>query len=206
MRAAEEAAFARGVEVEALMDKAGAGVAQAVTRFFGKPGKCIVFAGKGNNAGDALVAAERFPALTRVVGIDIRTEPFTVARILAEERHLANVRFDQADLLAGDLSAFGHFDTVTVLHVLEHFTEADMYHVLKNLLALTSRRLIIGVPYEQEPESAYGHEQLFTRTKLEAVGNWCLEQLGGGQARCEDCAGGLLYLDPYEHKSHKYLR
>src|SRR4029434_11034949 len=59
MRAAEEAAFARGVEVEVLMDKAGAGVARAVTRFFGKPGKCIVFAGKGNNAGDALVAAER---------------------------------------------------------------------------------------------------------------------------------------------------
>ncbi|HEU5248045.1 MAG TPA: NAD(P)H-hydrate dehydratase [Candidatus Udaeobacter sp.] len=58
MRAAEEAAFARGVEVEALMDKAGAGVARAVTRFFQKPGKCIVFAGKGHNAGDALVAAD----------------------------------------------------------------------------------------------------------------------------------------------------
>jgi ADP-dependent NAD(P)H-hydrate dehydratase / NAD(P)H-hydrate epimerase len=58
MRAAEEAAFARGVEVEALMDKAGAGVARAVNRFFQKPGKCIVFAGKGHNAGDALVAAD----------------------------------------------------------------------------------------------------------------------------------------------------
>ncbi|HET9366542.1 MAG TPA: NAD(P)H-hydrate dehydratase [Candidatus Udaeobacter sp.] len=63
MRAAEEAAFARGVEVEGLMDKAGAGVAEAVTRFFRKPGKCIVFAGKGNNAGDALVAAERLRRL-----------------------------------------------------------------------------------------------------------------------------------------------
>jgi hydroxyethylthiazole kinase-like uncharacterized protein yjeF len=63
MRAAEEAAFARGVEVEALMDKAGAGVAHAVTRFFRKPGRCIVFAGKGNNAGDALVAAERLRRL-----------------------------------------------------------------------------------------------------------------------------------------------
>jgi hydroxyethylthiazole kinase-like uncharacterized protein yjeF len=63
MRAVEEAAFARGVEVEALMDKAGAGVAQAVTRFFHKPGRCIVFAGKGNNAGDALVAAERLRRL-----------------------------------------------------------------------------------------------------------------------------------------------
>ena len=59
MRSAEEAAFASGVQVEALMDKAGAGVAQAVTKFFPKPGECIVFAGKGHNAGDALVAAEQ---------------------------------------------------------------------------------------------------------------------------------------------------
>src|SRR5215471_6850526 len=58
MRAAEEAAFASGIEVEALMNKAGAGVAQAVTKFFPKPGRCIVFAGKGNNAGDALFAAQ----------------------------------------------------------------------------------------------------------------------------------------------------
>ena len=58
MRAAEQAAFASGVQVEALMDKAGAGVAQAVTKFFQKPGRCIVFAGKGHNAGDALFAAQ----------------------------------------------------------------------------------------------------------------------------------------------------
>src|SRR6185369_5220770 len=58
MRAAEEAAFASGVQVEALMNKAGAGVAHAVTKFFKKPGRCIVFAGKGHNAGDALFAAQ----------------------------------------------------------------------------------------------------------------------------------------------------
>jgi NAD(P)H-hydrate epimerase len=58
MRAAEEATFARGVQVEALMDKAGAGVSRAVRQFFPKPGRCIVFAGKGHNAGDALVAAD----------------------------------------------------------------------------------------------------------------------------------------------------
>jgi len=58
MRAAEEAAFASGVQVEALMNKAGAGVAQTVTKFFHKPGRCIVFAGKGHNAGDALFAAQ----------------------------------------------------------------------------------------------------------------------------------------------------
>jgi ADP-dependent NAD(P)H-hydrate dehydratase / NAD(P)H-hydrate epimerase len=58
MRATEEAAFATGVQVEPLMNKAGAGVAQAVTKFFPKPGRCIVFAGKGHNAGDALFAAQ----------------------------------------------------------------------------------------------------------------------------------------------------
>lgn len=142
-----------------------------------------------------LVLAERFPALTRVVGTDIRTEPFAVARTLAEERHLATVCFEQMDLLHDNLNTLGHFDTVTVLHVLEHFTEAGMYRVLQNLLTLTSRRLIIGVPYEQEPEAVYGHQQLFTRAKLAAVGNWCLEQWGDGQATCEDCAGGLLYID-----------
>src|SRR6059058_5730894 len=58
MRAAEQAAFASDVQVEALMNKAGAGVAQAVTKFFQKSGRCIVFAGKGHNAGDALFAAQ----------------------------------------------------------------------------------------------------------------------------------------------------
>jgi len=59
MRAAEEAAFAGGVEVEALMDLAGAGVAMAVQKFFPRPGRAIVFVGKGHNGGDALVAAAR---------------------------------------------------------------------------------------------------------------------------------------------------
>src|SRR4051812_47316812 len=59
MRAAEEAAFARGVEVEALMDRAGAGVAAAVRKFFPRAGRAIVFVGKGHNGGDALVAGAR---------------------------------------------------------------------------------------------------------------------------------------------------
>jgi hydroxyethylthiazole kinase-like uncharacterized protein yjeF len=58
MQGAEQAAFARQVTVEALMDQAGAGVARAVHQFFPKSGNCIAFAGKGHNGGDALVAAE----------------------------------------------------------------------------------------------------------------------------------------------------
>ncbi len=56
MRAAEEAAFARGVTEEALMEEAGRGIARAITKFFPRAGKCLIFAGKGHNAGDAFVA------------------------------------------------------------------------------------------------------------------------------------------------------
>src|SRR3954469_16796058 len=57
MRAAEESAISHGSSVESLMDEAGLGVAHAVRKFFAKPATCIVFAGKGHNGGDALVAA-----------------------------------------------------------------------------------------------------------------------------------------------------
>jgi len=56
-RAAEEAASARGNTAEALMEEAGAGIARSIVKFFPRPGKCIVFAGKGHNAGDVFVAA-----------------------------------------------------------------------------------------------------------------------------------------------------
>lgn len=58
MQAAEQAVFARGTTVEALMDQAGMGIARTVRQFFPNPGTCIVFCGKGHNGGDALVAAE----------------------------------------------------------------------------------------------------------------------------------------------------
>jgi hydroxyethylthiazole kinase-like uncharacterized protein yjeF len=71
MRHAEEAAFARGVEVEALMDQAGAGIARAVRKFFPYSGRCIVYAGKGHNGGDALVAAERLERVGWKIGIHL---------------------------------------------------------------------------------------------------------------------------------------
>jgi NAD(P)H-hydrate epimerase len=59
MQAAEQSAFARGVSVETLMDQAGVGIARTVRKFFPKSATCIVFAGKGHNGGDSLVAAEQ---------------------------------------------------------------------------------------------------------------------------------------------------
>ena len=57
MREAEEAAFARGVSAAQLMDEAGAGIAHVILQFFPEPAHAVLYLGKGNNAGDALVAA-----------------------------------------------------------------------------------------------------------------------------------------------------
>jgi cyclopropane fatty-acyl-phospholipid synthase-like methyltransferase len=141
--------------------------------------------------------------------VDIQVEAFAVAQEIAEERRLTNVRFAQADLLSHDFHLLGHFDTVTALHMLEHFSETDMYRVLTNLLKVTSQRLILAVPYEQvQPEIAYGHQQLFTSTKLQTVGEWCIQQLdGAGRTWYEDCVGGLLLIERcVQQKSGKRLQ
>jgi SAM-dependent methyltransferase len=144
-----------------------------------------------------LLIAEHFPLLEQVIGIDIGTGSFPIMRSIAEEQQLNHVRFTQADLLADDFPSLGIFNTVTALHILEHFNEPDMYRVLTNLLQITSKRLILAVPYESDqPEIAFGHQHLFSRDILEAVGRWCLQHLGGqGRMTYEDCAGGLLLIE-----------
>lgn len=146
-----------------------------------------------------LLLAERIPFVREVVGVDRDAHVFSVAQDLAKERHLTTVRYVQADLLADDFSAIGSFDTVTALHVLEHFSEPEMYRVLANLLTVTVHRLIVAVPYEKgEPSAAYDHKQLFSQARFEAVGAWCIEQLQGAARMWYEGiapAGGLLLIE-----------
>jgi NAD(P)H-hydrate epimerase len=57
MKELEQRAFADGISADALMEEAGLQIARAVRQFFPKPGVCVPVFGKGNNGGDALVAA-----------------------------------------------------------------------------------------------------------------------------------------------------
>jgi NAD(P)H-hydrate epimerase len=69
MQECEEAAFARGISAAALMEEAGKGIARVVRQFFPQPGSLVLYLGKGNNAGDALVAAhELLPLGWKVFG------------------------------------------------------------------------------------------------------------------------------------------
>ena len=99
MRAAEEAAFARGVEVEALMDQAGAGVARCIREVFPNPGTAIVFAGKGHNGGDALVAA----ACLKKSGWEIDLRLIFPEEECAEltRKKIADLRSDESRLVNG---------------------------------------------------------------------------------------------------------
>lgn len=145
----------------------------------------------------SLLLAERRPFVQQAVGVDIDADTFTLGKDLAKERSLTNVQYIQADLRENDFIKIGPFDTITILHVLEHLSEPDMYKVLTNLLQITTHRLIIAVPYDKdEPEVAYGHLQMFSTTKLKAVGEWCMQQLqGNGRMWVEDFLGGLLLIE-----------
>src|SRR5437867_6930090 len=115
MRAAEEAAFASGVQVEALMDKAGTGVAQAVTKFFPKPGTCIVFAGKGHNAGDALVAAEHLRRLRWKIEVRLAFKQEDCSELMRKK--LENLRRRPPEIL-GTTSVSGATDLgITLLEL-----------------------------------------------------------------------------------------
>jgi hydroxyethylthiazole kinase-like uncharacterized protein yjeF len=56
MKEVERTAFADGIGAESLMDRAGEGIAQAILDREPRPGIVVAYLGKGNNAGDAVVA------------------------------------------------------------------------------------------------------------------------------------------------------
>jgi ADP-dependent NAD(P)H-hydrate dehydratase / NAD(P)H-hydrate epimerase len=53
----EKRAFAEGVGQEDLMDLAGLGIGHKILQLEPAAGTCVVYLGKGNNAGDAIIAA-----------------------------------------------------------------------------------------------------------------------------------------------------
>lgn len=62
MQQSEEAAFAAGTAAADLMERAGCGMAAVIRQFHPEAGTLVLYLGKGNNAGDALVAARELLA------------------------------------------------------------------------------------------------------------------------------------------------
>ena len=131
-----------------------------------------------------------------LVGCDLNPDAIQCSTDLATVLQRNQVVFFQRDVLAEDFVTLGQFETVTVLHLLEHLTEEEVQMALSHLLQVTTQRLVIAVPYEEETQSLYGHQQTFTPVKLDAWGRWCVEKMGGtARYWCEEVMGGLLVVD-----------
>jgi SAM-dependent methyltransferase len=143
-----------------------------------------------------LVAERSQGAYVRIVGVDSRSDAINLSNNLAARTNMLHVKFIQSDLMTPEFTRIGSFDTVTAIALLEHLSEDQMPQAFSNLLAITRHRLLISVPYEEQPEVAYGHQQVFTPEKLEHWGQWCVEQLQGkGRYWCEEVMGGLLVIE-----------
>ena len=78
MRAAEQAAIDGGTSVVALMERAGAGLAEAAYRFAG-PLPVLILTGPGNNGGDGYVAARHLAQRGAKVRVAALAEPASEA-------------------------------------------------------------------------------------------------------------------------------
>ncbi|HEU0002029.1 MAG TPA: class I SAM-dependent methyltransferase [Ktedonobacteraceae bacterium] len=144
-----------------------------------------------------VLAAENTQTRTeKIIGVDSRSDAIALSNNLASAANMTHIEFIQTDLLAQEFLLVGIFDTVTAIALMEHIPEKHLPQAFDHLLSVTRQRLIISVPYEEQATLAYGHQQIFTRKKLEQWGKWCIEHLQGqGRFWCEDVMGGLLVVE-----------
>ncbi len=142
-----------------------------------------------------VLIAEHVPG-AHIIGCDNNPDALRFSTDLATISGVRQITFSLQDILDPAILSLGIFNTVTVLHVLEHLSEQEIPVALTHLLQLTEKRLIIAVPYEERAQRPYGHQQVFTPEKLHGWGRWCINMLGGaGQYWCEDVMGGMLVVE-----------
>ncbi|MFI1165494.1 mycofactocin oligosaccharide methyltransferase MftM [Streptomyces sp. NPDC020801] len=84
----------------------------------------------------------------------------------------------------------GSVDTVTVIHVLEHLDPGHGDAVVEEALRLARQRVVVAVPYENEPTAAYGHVRCFDPDQLAELG-----RRTGHRFSVAEYHGGWLVLD-----------
>ncbi|NMO88987.1 mycofactocin oligosaccharide methyltransferase MftM [Actinomycetospora sp. TBRC 11914] len=81
-------------------------------------------------------------------------------------------------------------DTATAIHLLEHLPAADSAAVVAEMCRIARRRIVVAVPFEDEPDPVYGHLCRFTPDVLTALG-----ERTGARFRVESDHGGWLVAD-----------
>ena len=110
MRAAEAAAIDAGTSLEELMERAGAGLAEAVYRFAG-PLATLILCGPGNNGGDGYVAARHLKERGVSVRVAALAEPTSDAAKWARSQWDGEVEVLSADTAVAPLVIDALFGT-----------------------------------------------------------------------------------------------
>ncbi len=90
------------------------------------------------------------------------------------------------------------YDTVLAIHLLEHLEPDHGLAVLQEMLRLARRRIVVAVPFEDEPTAAYGHVRVFSLDDLGRLGELC----AGWSFRHYEHHGGWLVLDREGSSGH----
>ena len=81
-------------------------------------------------------------------------------------------------------------DTVSAIHLLEHLPAEDSPAVVAEMCRVARRRVVVAVPYEDEPDPVYGHLCRFSPDVLTALGDHTAARF-----RVDSDHGGWLVLD-----------
>jgi hypothetical protein len=86
-------------------------------------------------------------------------------------------------------------DTVTVLHLLEHLPPDAANNAVAEALRLARHRVVVAVPFEDEPRACYGHIQRFDLAALHRMADDVRAADPGLTATVHEYHGGWLILD-----------
>lgn len=129
----------------------------------------------------------------RVVATDLSAPTMNLlARVSVRLHHpVQTIVCDAARVPLPDLVA----DTVTALHLLEHLPTPAGAAVLAEALRLARRRVVVAVPFEEQPQACYGHVRCFDIAELARLGDRLSLAHPGVQATVSEHHGGWLVLD-----------
>ncbi len=128
-----------------------------------------------------------------VLATDLSHPTMHLLRTVSDQlrRPLSTLGCDAAAVPLPDRCA----DTVTALHLLEHLPTDAIDAVLDEAVRLARRRVVIAVPFEDEPRDCYGHIQRFDLPSLELLANRLCRRHPGTVARAYQFHGGWVILD-----------
>lgn len=139
-----------------------------------------------------------FPLRLAARGIDVLATDLSAPtmELLARMTRLLGrpARTLACDAAAVPLSA-GAADTVTALHLIEHLPPEASVAVVTEAMRLARRRVIVAVPFEDEPTTCYGHVQRFDTGTLGELAHRVCGDLPGWHATVTEHHGGWLVLD-----------